>query len=179
MDLVIQPCTAEDWAELAMAFPAWAAKYDYVFAPGSLCWSGRTTSGVLLGAAGLIRYAPQHAYCWGAFLAERWPKVPGRIVKVLKHRLAGLIEEHQLVRLEAKADCAHLAGCRLLEALGFVCEGLTIASNHTGEDQFLYAYVTGVALTRRAQLLTARYGPLVAAEMARRVRYVTGHLELF
>lgn len=175
--LVIKRCSAEDWAELAMELPQWAMMYEHVFAPGAVCWSGRTPDGVLLGAAGLIFTAPQHAYCWGAFLAERWPKVPGTILKLLKTRLAQLIAEKQLLRLEAKADCAHIAGCRLLEALGFRCEGLTLASNQYGEDQFLYARVTDEALQRRRQLLLSRYGDLTEQALTMRVRYVTESLE--
>lgn len=172
LELTLRRCTREDWAELAMIYPHWARMYHHAFADGSEVWSG-FEGDTLLGAAGFLFHAPQQAYAWGAFLTERWPKVPCRLVKTLRAKLREVVCRHGLVRVEAKADCAHVEACGFLEVLGFRCEGLTACSNQYGEDQFLYAYITPEAWEHRAALLRQRYGGYVEQIVAARLQHVT------
>lgn len=173
--LVIKRCTPDEWREITQGHPYLAAMQDYAFAEGADVWSG-VQDGVLLGAAGFLYHAPKQAYVWGAFLTERWPKVPRTLLKVLKAKLGEVVAEHALTRVEAKADCAHIAACRFLEALGFRCEGLTACSNQYGEDQFLYAFVTPRGWSQRAQHMTARYGRMAGEVERARIAHVTQSL---
>lgn len=169
--LTIQPLTDDDWALLAMHYPQWAAMTVHVRGDHGEAWSG-WLGAKLLGAAGFIFHAPQQAYCWGAFLVERWPKVPRHLLAALRTKRDEVIARRGLVRLEARADAAHIAAARFLEALEFRCEGLMQCTNQYGEAQFLYAYVTSQAREHQQRHLVQRYGPLARAVQQARVTHV-------
>lgn len=152
-------CTEADWAEIVMLFPVWSALYPHVFAPGCEVYSGKI-DGALIGTAGFIFHTQGQAYCWAALITERWPRYPRRLLAAIMAHRDEVIRAHELVRLEARADCAHTAACRFLEVMGFHCEGWTLASNTEGGDQFLYGYLTPEWEKRRQAWLVQQYGSL-------------------
>lgn len=175
--LTIQPLTDDDWATIAMEYPGWAQmSQQFLLEHHSEAWSGYDGE-KLLGAVAFIFHYPQQAYCWGAFMVERWPRVPRHLVQAMRAKRDEIVQRRGLLRIEARADCAHIAGARLLEALGFRCEGMMQGSNQYGEAQFLYAYVTQAALQRQQTLLTQRYGPLAGAVQQARVTHVQQALQ--
>lgn len=175
--LTIQPLTDADWATIALEYPSWAQmSHQVLLEHHTEAWSGYEGD-KLLGAVGFIFHYPQQAYCWGAFLVERWPRVPRQVLQAMRAKRDEIVQRRGLLRLEARADCAHIAGARFLEALGFRCEGMTQCSNQYGEAQFLYAYVTQAALQRQQTLLTQRYGPLAREVVQARVTHVSQSLE--
>jgi hypothetical protein len=95
----------------------------------------------------------------------------------MRAKLREIVQRRQLTRIEARADCAHIAAARFLEAFGFGCEGLTQCSNQYGEAQWLYAYVTPDAIRAQQHTMTQRYGALARDIQQARVRHVTQSLE--
>lgn len=176
MGLELHRCTADEWAEIVAVHPHLAGWECHAFAEGADVWSG-VQEGVLLGAAGFLYHAPRQAFVWGAFLTDRWPRVPRMLLGVLRTKLREVVTARGLRRVEAKADCAHIAACRFLEALGMRCEGLTTCSNQYGEDQFLYAYVSAQAWQERVQILASRYGTLRQDVEQARIAHVTQSLQ--
>lgn len=175
--VTIQPLSEADWATIALEHPGWAQMSQQVLLKDHTeAWSGYD-AGKLLGAVGFIFHYPQQAYCWGAFLTDRWPRLPRHLLQAMRRKRDEIVQRRGLIRLEARADCAHIAGARFLEALGFRCEGMTQCSNQYGEAQFLYAYVTPAALQRQQTVLTQRYGALAGDIQLARVQHVAQSLE--
>ena len=175
--LTIQPLTEADWETIALEHPGWAQMTRQVLLEHHTeAWSGYEGD-KLLGAVGFIFHYAQQAYCWGAFLTARWPRVPRQVLQAIRAKRDEIVQRRGLIRIEARADCAHIAGARFLEALGFRCEGMTQCSNQYGESQFLYAYVTHAALQYQQTVQTQRYGALAMDIQHARVRHVTQSLE--
>ncbi|MCI0440045.1 MAG: hypothetical protein L0177_13090 [Chloroflexi bacterium] len=176
MRIDIRRCTVDDWAALAMVHRHWAKMYEHVFAPQAEVYSGFVDD-VLIGAAGFLFHAPRQAYCWAAFLPWRWPRYPRRLLEAIGEKRDAVIAAHELWRLEARADCASVVGCRFLELLGFRCEGIMRAANEYGDDQFLYSLLTTGGQTQRGERQHERYSDGVAQIRRARIEYLLWHLE--